>query len=279
MFNTDKIDSTNVVLANGVKMPILGLGVFKSKEGEEVKNAVQMALNAGYRHIDTASIYGNEVGVGEAIRNSLVTREEIFITTKLWNSDQGYDSALKAFETSLHKLNTEYIDLYLIHWAVKDKFNESWRALEKLLDEKMVKAIGVSNFMIPHLEQLKLTARVTPMVNQIEYHPYLQSATLVQYCVEHNIAITAWSPIMRGKVDQVPLLVQLGEKYGKTPAQIALRWNVQNGIITIPKSVRKERIEGNAQIFDFELTKIEMSQINALDKDVRIGPDPLNFNF
>lgn len=279
MITIDRIENSFVQLANQVAMPIFGLGVFKSKEGDEVKNAVQYALQAGYRHIDTAAIYGNEVGVGQAIKNSNVKREDIFITTKLWNTDQGYDSALKAFDKSIKKLDTEYVDLYLIHWAVKDKFNDSWKALEKLYNEKRVRAIGISNFMIPHIEQLKQTAHIMPMVNQIEFHPYLQSQHLVEYCKRSQIAITAWSPIMRGEVDKVPLLQELANKYRKTPAQITLRWNIQQGIITIPKSVNKERIENNAQIFDFEISTEDIERINSIDKNHRIGPDPMNFNF
>ncbi|ASS77062.1 aldo/keto reductase [Tumebacillus algifaecis] len=267
------------VLANGVQMPWLGLGVFKTAEGEEVENSVRYALEAGYRHIDTAAIYGNEAGVGQAVKASGLAREELFITTKVWNSEQGYDTTLAAFEESRKKLGVEYVDLYLIHWAVKEKYKETWKALEKLYQDGYVRAIGVSNFQVHHLQDLMETCSVKPMVNQCEYHPYLTQKELLSFCQQEGIQFEAWSPIMRGKVNDEPEIVKLAEKYGKTPAQVVLRWDLQHGVVTIPKSVRRERVIENAQLFDFELAVEDMETLDRLNRDQRFGSDPDNIKF
>lgn len=267
------------ILHNGVKMPWLGLGVYKSQEGEEIENAIAYALEAAYRSIDTASFYKNEVGVGKAIKNSSVPREELFITTKVWNEDQGYENTLKAFEESRKKLGLDYIDLYLIHWPGKDKYKETWRALEKLYKDGAVRAIGVSNFQIHHLKDLISSCEIKPMVNQVEYHPELTQKQLHAYCKEENIQLEAWSPLTRGNIFIEPTIVELANKYNKTPAQIILRWDLQNGVVTIPKSVTKSRIVENANIFDFQLAIEDIEKIDALNKDKRIGPDPDEFIF
>ncbi len=268
-----------IELANGTQMPYFGLGVFLSKEGNVVEQAVKMAIEAGYRHIDTASIYKNEKGVGRAIKASSITRKDIFITSKVWNTDQGYDKTIKAFNDSLRRLQTDYLDLYLIHWPVPGKFSDTWRAMEELYEQGKIKAIGVSNFHQHHLEELLSSCKVKPMVNQIEFHPRLVQTSLFEYCKKENIRLEAWSPIMRGKVNDIEILVDLAQKYKKTPAQIVLRWDLQKGIITIPKSVRKERIIENAAIFDFELSEDEIKTIDNLNRDERLGPDPDKFEF
>ena len=266
-------------LSNGVKMPWLGLGVWQSQEGKEVEQAVLWALEQGYRSIDTAAIYRNEAGVGKALKQSGVPREEVFLTTKVWNSDQGFENTLAAFESSLQLLDTDYVDLYLIHWPVAGKYKETWRALELLYQENKVRAIGVSNFLVHHLKDLLPGCQVKPMVNQVEFHPYLIQPTLLDYCHTEGIQLEAWSPLMQGRVVEVPELVAIGEKYGKSAVQVTLRWNLQHGVITIPKSVKKERIISNSEIFDFELSDDEMQVIDALDRGIRVGPDPDNFDF
>ena len=271
--------SGSVKLASGVEMPRLGLGVWKAKDGEEVKNAVKTAVQTGYRLIDTAAVYKNEEGVGKAIKESEVPREELFITTKVWNDQQGYESTLQAFEESRKKLGMEYLDLYLIHWPVKDKYKETWKALEKLYQDGWVKAIGVSNFQVHHLKDLIADAKVKPMVNQVEFHPYLTQKELLSYCKEENIQMEAWSPLMQGEVVHVDVIKDLAEKYGKTPAQIVLRWDLQHGVVTIPKSVKEHRIRENADVFDFELSREDMDKLDALNKNHRFGPDPDNFDF
>ncbi|RAK19394.1 diketogulonate reductase-like aldo/keto reductase [Anoxybacillus vitaminiphilus] len=267
------------ILHNGVKMPWLGLGVYKVKNGDEVINAVKTALEAGYRHVDTAAFYDNEEGVGQAIKESGVPREQIFITTKVWNSDQGYETTLKAFETSLKKIGLDYIDLYLVHWPVKGKYKETYKALEKLYKDGLVRAIGVSNFHIHHLEDLMAECEIKPMVNQVEYHPRLTQKELHAFCKQHHIQLEAWAPLMRGGLSDEPTLLEIGKKYGKSPAQIILRWDLQHEVVTIPKSVTPHRIKENADIFDFELTAEEMEKIDALNMNKRIGPDPDNFDF
>jgi len=265
-------------LHNGVKMPWLGLGVWRVAEGNEVENAVKAAIKAGYRSIDTAAVYGNEEGVGKAIKEAGVPREELFITTKVWNADQGYDSTLQAFETSRKKLGLDYVDLYLVHWPVKGKYKDTWKALEKLYKDGVVRAIGVSNFQIHHLEDLMADSEVVPMVNQVEYHPLLTQEPLRAFCRDNQIQLEAWSPLMQGHLD-LPLLQELAQKYGKTPAQIVLRWDLQNGVVTIPKSVTESRIIENSQVFDFELSADDMGRIAALNQNKRFGADPDNFDF
>lgn len=266
------------VLNNGVKMPWLGLGVFKTQDGEEVINAVKDAVAAGYRSIDTAAVYQNEKGVGQAIRECGIPRQELFITTKVWNSDQGYEATLQAFENSRKKLGLDYLDLYLVHWAVEDKYRETWKALIHLYQEGAVKAIGVSNHQIAHIKQIIEDTGVVPAVNQVECHPLLTQKELLKYCQQQGIQFEAWSPLIRGNLDN-QILLNLADKYGKTPAQIVLRWDIQNKIVTIPKSVHKERIIENSQIFDFELNPEDMQEIDSMNENKRLGPDPDNVNF
>ncbi|MBN1487091.1 MAG: aldo/keto reductase [Anaerolineae bacterium] len=266
-----------VTLHNGVEMPRFGLGVYQTREGQEIENAVRWALEAGYRSIDTAAFYGNEAGVGKAVRESGIPREEIFITTKVWNIDQGYDKTLAAFETSLKKLAMDYIDLYLIHWPVRGMYPKTWNALETIYKSGKARAIGVSNFLNYHLEALANTAHIVPMVNQVEFHPYLQQVELQAYCQEHNIQVEGWRPIMGGKVLDIPELVAIGEKYNKSAVHVTLRWMLQLGVVMIPKSSQKRRIQDNANIFDFELSAEDMEIINSLDRDHRTGPHPDTF--
>ncbi|WP_129731688.1 aldo/keto reductase [Ectobacillus funiculus] len=264
-------------LHNGVAMPWFGLGVFKVEDGSEVIEAVKTAIQNGYRSIDTAALYGNEEGVGQAIKESGVPRQELFITTKVWNSDQGYDSTLQAFETSINKLGLDYLDLYLIHWPGKDKYKETWKALEKLYKDGRVRAIGVSNFKIHHLEDLMSSAEIKPMVNQVEYHPHLTQKELLAFCQREGIQLEAWSPLKQGQLLSDPIINKLAEKYGKSSAQIILRWDLQNKVVTIPKSIKEQRIIENANIFDFELSAEDMEEIDGLNKDERVGPDPDTF--
>lgn len=266
-------------LHNGVKMPYLGLGTYQSDNDQEVIDAVSYALQLGYRHIDTASIYGNEEGVGKGIKESAVPREEVFVVSKVWNTDQGYETTLKAFEASLERLDLEYLDLYLIHWPVAGKYKETWRALEKLYADKRIRSIGVSNFMQPHLEDLLTGAEVVPMVNQMEFHPYVVQQDLIDFCSNKGIQYEAWSPFMQGKVFGLDICQKLSKKYGKSVAQVILRWNLQKGVVTIPKSVKKERIQSNADIFDFEISEEDVAYLDSLDRGERIGPDPNNFDF
>ncbi|MFF2092333.1 aldo/keto reductase [Paenibacillus sp. NPDC058174] len=265
-------------LHNGVKMPWFGLGVFKVEEGSSAVESVKSAIRNGYRSIDTAAIYQNETGVGQGIKEALaengLSREELFVTSKVWNDDQGYESTLAAYETSLQKLGLDYLDLYLVHWPGKDKYKETWRALETLYKEGRVKAIGVSNFHIHHLEELLKDAEIKPMVNQVEIHPSLSQQELRDYCAANGIQIEAWSPLMQGKLLDNPVLTEIGAKHGKSVAQVILRWDLQHGIVTIPKSIKENRIVENASIFDFELSAEEVARIDALNENRRVGPDP-----
>jgi methylglyoxal/glyoxal reductase len=268
-----------VKLANGIDMPYLGLGVYLAQEGAEVINAVKMALEAGYRHVDTASLYQNEKGVGQAVKESNIPRGEIFITSKVWNSQQGFDATLRAFDESLKKLGTDYLDLYLVHWPVKDKYKDTWRALEKLYQEGRVKAIGVSNFLKHHLEDLLKVSEIKPMVNQVEFHPYVVQQDLLDYCKQQQMQFEAWSPLMQGQVFHLPVLAEIAKKYHKTPAQIVLRWDLQKGVVTIPKSVKRQNIVSNTHLFDFELSDADMMLIDGLDKNQRLGAHPDHFDF
>ena len=270
-------------LHNGVEMPWFGLGVFKVEEGPELVNAVKVAIKHGYRSIDTAAVYANEEGVGKGIREGLneagIAREDLFVTSKVWNSDLGYESTLAAYETSLKKLGLEYLDLYLIHWPVEGKYKEAWRALETLYKEGKVKAIGVSNFQIHHLKDLLKDAEVKPMVNQVECHPRLTQKDVQAFCQDQGIQLEAWSPLMQGELLNHEGLQEIASTYGKSVAQVILRWDLQNGIVTIPKSTKEHRIVENASIFDFELTEEDMARINEMNQNLRVGPDPDNFDF
>lgn len=266
-------------LHNGVQMPYLGLGTYQSDNDQEVVNAVKSALEIGYRHIDTAAIYKNEEGVGKGIRESGIDRKEIFLVSKVWNEDQGYDETLKAFDASLKRLGVDYLDLYLIHWPVSGKYKETWRALEYLYAQKKIKAIGVSNFLKHHLEDILQDCKVVPMVNQMEFHPHLVQQDLIDFCAAKGIQYESWSPFMQGKVFELDICADLAKKYNKSVAQIILRYNLQKGIVAIPKSVHAKRIVANAEIFDFELSSEDISFLDGLETGERIGPDPDNFNF
>ncbi|CAM4268280.1 diketogulonate reductase-like aldo/keto reductase [Paenibacillus endophyticus] len=274
---------STTTLHNGVRMPWFGLGVFKVEEGAELEIAVATAIQNGYRSMDTAAIYGNEAGVGRGIEQGLrqagIDRSELFVTSKVWNADLGYESTLAAYETSLSKLGLEYLDLYLIHWPVEGRFVEAWRALEHLYEQGRVKAIGVSNFQPHHIETLMQAANIKPMVNQVEYHPRLAQLELRNYCVQQGIQLEAWSPLMQGQLLDNPLLLQLAAKYDKSVAQIILRWDLQTGVVTIPKSTNEARIMANAAIFDFELSEADMELIAGMNENVRVGPDPDHFDF
>lgn len=267
-----------VTLRNSVEMPWLGLGTFELL-GETAERAVSWALDIGYRSIDTAAVYHNEAEVGRAILASAVPRREVFLTTKVWNTDQGYDSTLAAFDASLERLGTDYVDLYLVHWPVEGKFRETWRALEDLYDAGRTRAIGVSNFLVHHLEDLLEEAWVTPMVNQVEFHPRLQQPKLRAFCTEHAIRLQAWRPIMQGDVLEIPELISLARERGKSPIQITLRWMIQKGVVAIPRSSKRSHIEQNAAIFDFEIGPDEMALIDEADLGLRTGEDPDSFDF
>jgi len=266
-------------LNNGVEIPQLGFGVFQIPE-EETTAAVTAALEAGYRHIDTAAIYGNEAGVGRALATSGIPREELFVTTKLWNTEQGYDSALRAFDASLAALGLDYIDLYLIHWPApeRDLYLDSWRALEHLVKEGRIRAAGVSNFQRAHLQRLLDSSDLVPALNQIELHPGLQQVELRAFHAEHGIATEAWSPLAKGELLNDPVITEIADRLGRTPAQVILRWHLQLGNIVIPKSVTLERIRQNIEVFDFELGDAEMDAIVPLERDLRTGPHPDRFN-
>jgi diketogulonate reductase-like aldo/keto reductase len=270
----------NIELNNGVAVPQLGLGVFLAGEGRGTVNAVKWALDAGYRHIDTAAVYGNEAEAGVGIAASGVPRSEIFITGKVWNDDIRSGRVREAFQRTLDGLGTDYLDLYLLHWPV-DGTRRAWETLEELYAEKKVRAIGVSNFQIHHLEDLMKYAMIKPAVDQVESHPLMNNQELIDWCHSHGMAAAVWSPLGGPRVPllQHPTLIALGKKYGKTPAQIVLRWDIQRKVIVIPKSSRKERIESNLNVFDFTLSDRDMQLIQSLDMDLRVGPDPDNFNF
>lgn len=266
-------------LRNGVQMPYLGLGTYQSDNDQEVVDAIKSALQLGYRHIDTAAAYKNEEGVGKGIRESGLNRSEIFLVTKVWNSDQGYEETLKAFDASLERLGVDYLDLYLIHWPVEGKYKDSWRALEYLYAQKKIRAIGVSNFLKHHLEDLMSDCTVVPMVNQMEFHPHLVQQDLIDFCADNGVQYESWSPFMQGKVFELDICADLASKYHKSVAQIILRYNLQKGVVAIPKSVHAKRIASNADIFDFELSDADITFLDGLETGERSGPDPDNFNF
>ncbi|MFF4085836.1 aldo/keto reductase [Streptomyces nigra] len=269
-----------IILNNGVEMPQLGFGVWQVPD-DEAERAVATALEAGYRSIDTAAIYGNETGTGKAVAASGVPREDVFVTTKVWNSDHGYDSTLRAFDTSVKKLGLEYVDLYLIHWPTPARrtYVDTYKALEKLLADGRVRAIGVSNFLPEHLERLIEETSVVPAVNQIELHPHLQQHASRDFHAAHGIATEAWSPLGSGKgLLEVPAIVAIAQKHGRTPAQVVLRWHLQIGNVVIPKSVTPSRIKENIDVFDFSLDDEDLAAISALNEDRRLGPDPAEFN-
>ncbi|MBI2730253.1 MAG: aldo/keto reductase [Sphingobacteriales bacterium] len=261
-------------LSNGIKMPLLGLGVYDMYSAE-VEQAVGGALEIGYRLIDTASLYRNEKEVGNAIRQSAVNRNEIFVTTKVGNGDHGFDNTLRAFEESLKKLNIDYIDLYLVHWPIKGRRKETWLALEKLYNEKRVRAIGVANYLIPFLQELKTYASIVPVLDQVELTPWLFQQDLLDYCKERNIQLQSYSPITRGKKLNDQRLVKLVEKYNKTAAQIVLRWNIEQGISTIPKSSNKKRLQENFETLNFSLSPEDIQFLNTFNENYRICDDPM----
>ena len=275
-------DQPYVTLNDGSVMPQLGLGVWKASDGAEVENAVKTAIETGYRLIDTAMVYQNETGVGKAIRDSGVARKELFITTKLWNSDQGSGNVRPALEASLRRLGLEYVDLYLIHWPMPGvgKFVETWKEFEILQQEGLVRSIGVSNFRVEDLEELKKHSSVVPSVNQIELHPYLPQLELRNYASEHGIYTESWSPIGGTKANLLdePVLEELSMRYAKSPAQIVIRWHIENGLIVIPKSVHEARIKENFDVFDFHLSQDDIGQINSLENGRRLGADPSTMN-
>lgn len=271
-------------LRNGVEIPCVGFGTYLTPNGDTAVRAVKEAIEAGYRHIDTASVYKNEKSVGKGIRESGINREEIFVTSKVWNNDQGYDKTLKAFNKSLNELEMEYLDLYLIHWPVakghdndwQDMNRETWRAMEQLHEEGKIRSIGVSNFTPKYLEPLMESVSILPMVNQIELHPGLNQEETVDYCNDHDIIVEAWGPFSQGRLFKSSELNELAEKYNKTVAQVCLRWHLQRGILPLPKSVTPSRIVENTKIFDFELSNEDMDYISKV-KPIRTGPNPDSF--
>ena len=275
---TTSLNAT-VKLNNGVEMPWFGLGVWQVEDGDEAKNSVTAAIKAGYIGIDTAAAYKNEKSVGEAIRESGANRDDLFITSKVWNGDQGYEETLAAFDATMEKLGLDVLDLYLIHWPVQGKYKDTWRAMEKLYKDGRIRAIGVSNFQPHHLDDLLADAEVVPAVNQVEFHPLLTQAELLDYCAKKGIQVEAWSPLARGLLFDNEVVTGLGDKYGKSPAQILLRWVLDKGVVVLTRSVKESRIVENADLFDFTLTPEDVTALEALNKNERTGPDPDNFNF
>ena len=263
----------SIPLRTGARIPQVGLGVWQAAKGE-TQEAVKTALRLGYRHVATARIYGNERDVGEGLRASGVPRDQVFVTTKLWNEDQGYDKALRAFDASLDRLGLEYIDLYLIHWPVAGKREESWRALEHLFSEKRARAIGVSNYLVPHLEELFTHAKVAPAVNQIEVHPFLQARETRAFCTSKGIVVEAYSPLTHGTRLLDPVITEVAKRAQRTNAQVLLRWGIQHGMVVLPKSVREARLKENAAVFDFEIGPDDMRRLDALEDGAATGWDP-----
>ena len=261
-------------LRDGTAIPQIGLGVWKAARGKSTRDAVAAALRLGYRHVDTAQAYGNEHEVGEAIRSSGLKREEVFVTTKLWNSDQGYDSARRAFDASLTRLGFDYVDLYLLHWPVAGKRLDSWRALEKLHAEGRARAIGVSNFLVPHLEELLAHASLPPSVNQIEVHPFLQQRETREFCEAQRIVVEAYSPLTHGMRLDHPVVEDVARRVGRSVAQVLLRWGLQQGLVVLPKSTKPARIAENGALFDFTLDERAMKELDALEEGLVTGWDP-----
>jgi methylglyoxal/glyoxal reductase len=276
--NNKKMDNNQLytTLNTGAKMPFLGLGVY-DMYNQEAEKAVDWALNIGYRLIDTAAMYENEREIGNAIRQSGVPRKDIFLTTKINNTDHGYDQTLRGFDVSQKKLNCDYIDLYLVHWPLKNTRKDTWLALEKLYKEGQVRAIGVANYLIPFLEELNGYATIIPAVNQIEFSPYLFLKDVKEYCQKQAIQLQAYTPLVRGERFNDPKLVVIAEKYGKTPAQIILRWAVQQGISTIPKSSNQKRLRENFDVFDFNMSDADIALLNGFNENLRIVEDPMDF--
>lgn len=268
------VTTATLPLTSGKTIPVVGLGVYQSTPGAPTRDAVRMALELGYRHVDTARVYGNEADVGAAVKAGSVSREQVFVTTKLWNNDHGYDSALRALDGSLQRLGLDYVDLYLIHWPVCDKRRDSWRALEAAFEDGRARAIGVSNYLVPHLNELLGEAKHVPHVNQIELSPFLQRRETVALCTQHGIVVEAYSPLTRGERLDHPVVVAAARAAGRTPAQVLLRWGVQHGYVVLPKSVRRERIAENAAVFDFELDAVWMAQLDGLEENLATGWDP-----
>lgn len=265
-------------------MPLIGYGVFRVPEGDDLAEAVKTAIAKGYRSIDTAQVYRNEESVGRGIRaaidEGLVTREELFVTSKVWNDGLSYEETLAAYDRSLEKLGLDYLDLYLVHWpGIDTNYVDVYKALEKVYQDGRVRSIGVSNFHVHHLENLLKETSVVPVINQIEFHPHLTQEEVRAYCKEKGIQVEAWSPLMNGSLLEESLIQQLASKYGKTPAQIVLRYDVQHGVVTIPKTMTPARMTENLTVFDFALTEDEMAQLDALNDGLRCGPDPEKFNF
>ena len=266
--------NSTVKLNNGLEIPILGLGVWKAESGNEVKDAIKWAIKDGYKLLDTAKIYGNEKSVGEAIKESGVKREDLFVTTKLFNTDQGYDNALNAFDKSLSDLDLDYVDLYLIHFPVAGLRKDSWKALEEIYDSKRAKAIGVSNYTINHLKELMEYSSIMPAVNQVEFHVFLYQKELLEFCKQHKIQLQAYSPLISGERINDPDITKIAEKYNKSNAQILIRWCLQHDVITIPKSVKEERIKENINVFDFNISKVDMDYLDSLGDNIRVCWDP-----
>jgi len=268
------ISDTTLPLNSGARIPQVGLGVWQSPSGNATRKAVLSAFEFGYRHVDTARAYDNEADVGAAVRSSGIPREQIFITTKLWDDDQGYDQALRAFDASLKRLGLDYVDLYLLHWPVAGKRLDSWRALERLFDEKRARSIGVSNFLVPHLEELLAKAKRVPAVNQIELTPFLQRRETRALCRKHGIVVEAYSPLTHGQRLDHPVVLDITRRVGRSVAQVLLRWGVQHELVVLPKSTRPERIAENGSLFDFVLGEREMRQLDALEEGLVTGWDP-----
>jgi len=268
------VTTARIALATGAQIPQVGLGVYLSPSGAATRDAVTAALELGYRHVDTARIYGNEADVGAAIQASPVPRDQVFVTTKLWNDDHGYDAALRALDASLARLGLDHVDLYLIHWPVPGKRRDSWRALERAFADGRARAIGVSNYLVPHLRELLGEAKVVPAVNQIELSPFLQRRDTCALCREHGIVVEAYSPLTRGQRLDHPTVVAIARAVGRTPAQVLLRWNLQHGHVVLPKSVRRNRLAENAAIFDFTLDAAAMAQLDGLEEGLATGWNP-----